>query len=68
MKLKNEIETKIRGFLKDKYVQIELSEFELQMIWAIVDNTKHEEKDFFTEINLNDLKQQLTLEINKGGN
>lgn len=53
------------SYLKDKYVKIELSHYELQIINSIIQEAKHEQNDWFTELNLNDVKRQLNLEVMK---
>jgi hypothetical protein len=57
------------GFEKDRYVKVEFSCFELQMLWAIVDwelqTTQDYSNYFFTKINLQDLEKLLSDEICK---
>ena len=50
---------------KHEYVNIELSHFELEMIRAIVDESTHESGYWFSQRNLDDLKDFLALECSK---
>ena len=52
------------GNSKGKYVKIELSEFELQMLWVILDSSKVEEDYWYTQQNLEDLQSIITDVIN----
>lgn len=52
-------------YYKDKYVKVELSYYELQMIYAIVNNYKNTVEEWFTKDNLKDLNGILKTEVEK---
>ncbi len=44
------------SYYKDKYKKFELSYYEIQIIVSILDETKHNKRDWFSEISLEDVK------------
>jgi hypothetical protein len=44
------------SYSKGKYLKLELSHYEFQMLHAIIMEARHDEQDFFTLNNLQDLK------------
>ena len=50
---------------KDAYNKIELSHYEIQMILAILEKTKRDKEDWFTEQNLEDVKGMFSDIVNK---
>jgi len=50
---------------KNKYLKVEFSHYELQIINRVLQRAKRENQDFFTEENLKDTKYQMGLSIEK---
>lgn len=53
------------SYSKAKYKHVEFNHYELQMLASIMQETYPQEGDWFTEQNLNDLKELINNEISK---